>query len=69
MNWDIIARNADRTVQKFTSGQFILTIVCAYVFAWCALHEVLSKETIGTILGIVFASYFQRKRVEDKPSA
>ena len=52
----------DRIIEKVTSGQWILTMACAFVFAWCAVNSIIEKDTIAAILAMVFASYFQRKR-------
>jgi hypothetical protein len=54
--------NINRIIEKVTSGQWVLTIACAFVFAYCAVNGVIQKDTTAAILAMVFASYFQRKR-------
>lgn len=55
----------ERITSKLTSGQWVLTVACAFVFAWCAVEQLIEKDTIAAILAMVFASYFQRKRNGD----
>lgn len=59
----------DRIVNKVTSGQWILTVACAFTFCWCAVKDILPPEAISAIIGMVFTSYFNRKRPEtNEPS-
>jgi len=52
----------NRIVSKLTSGQWLLTMSAAFVFAWCAVNAILDKETISTLLGVIFTFYFSRQR-------
>ncbi len=50
-----------KIVDQFTSGRYILTIICGVVFAYCAWKRVLTAEAITAIISMVFISYFQRQ--------
>lgn len=47
---------------KLTSGRFWLTIIAGLVFGYCAVTKILTADVTGTILTMVFISYFQRER-------
>lgn len=50
----------ERIVLKLTSGQWILTVACAFTFSWLAVHGTLPAEATTAILGSVFTAYFNR---------
>lgn len=45
---------------KILSGRFILTVVCALTFAYCAAQKIIPVNATVSILTMVFVSYFQR---------
>lgn len=45
---------------KFTSGRFLLTVSCAWVFIELSVRGMLSGEAVAAILVSVFKDYFQR---------
>ena len=59
--------NSERLVTKVTSGQFILTVSSAAVFAYLAIAGMIGTETTTAILMMVFVSYFKRDRPDPKP--
>lgn len=54
--------NINRIIEKVTSGQWILAMSGAFVFAWCAAEGVIDKDTIKELLLLIFMFYFLRKR-------
>ena len=52
----------DRLLFKLTSGQFILTVVGAFVFASMSLTGSLEPDVVGSILSSMFTFYFLRNR-------
>jgi hypothetical protein len=54
----------ERIITKCTSGQWILTVSAAWVFAWMACHGQLPSEAVTAILGVIFTAYFRRDRSE-----
>jgi hypothetical protein len=48
-------------MMKILSGRFILTVVCAFVFAYCAVNKTIPVDATVAILSMVFISYFQRQ--------
>lgn len=56
----------DRILYKLSSGQFILTVSCAFVFAWVSINGLLPSEAVASILTAVFVHYFRRDRNEIK---
>ena len=46
---------------KFTSGRFILTVVCSIVFGYCSIRKIIPVDAIVSIITMVFISYFQRQ--------
>ena len=48
-------------VDKLLSGRFILTVVCALVFGYCAIFKIMPVDAIVSIITMVFISYFQRQ--------
>lgn len=52
----------ERIVNKLTSGQWILAVSGAFVFAWCAANKIIPPEAITALLGVVFQAYFGRRR-------
>jgi hypothetical protein len=48
-------------MNKFLSGRFILTVVCALVFGYCAISKILPIDAVVSIITMVFISYFQRQ--------
>ena len=63
--------NTERIILKLTSGQWILTVACAFTFSWLAVHGTLPPEATTAILGSVFTSYFNRwqRSKQDQPPA
>jgi len=55
----------DRVAQKFTSGQFWLTIISGLTFAYTSWKKILPPEAIVAILVMVFEAYFKRDRTKD----
>lgn len=51
-----------RIAEKLTSGQFILTVACAFVFAWVSVNQLMPPEAVASILTAVFVHYFKRDR-------
>ncbi len=47
---------------KLPSGRYILTVICGIVFALTTIMEIKIDPAAHTIIGMVFISYFQRKR-------
>ena len=45
-----------------TSGQWILAMSGAFVFARCSAEGVIDKDTIKELLLLIFMFYFLRKR-------
>lgn len=56
----------ERVVSKLTSGQWILTVSCAFVFAWCSVEGIIETQAITAILSSVFVAYFNRDRQDKK---
>lgn len=52
----------ERIIQKVTSGQWILTVCAAFVFAWATVEKILPSEAVASIITAVFTSYFRRDR-------
>lgn len=52
----------NRVVEKITSGQWVLTITCAFVFAYMSCVGKLDTDAIIALIGPVFVMYFQRNR-------
>lgn len=52
----------NRLVEKFTSGQWILTVVVGFTYAYCAVKSIITPETIASVSAMVFALYFRRDR-------
>jgi len=46
---------------KLTSGKFILTVVCAFVFAFLSINQILPTDKVMEILLIVIYAYFTKK--------
>ena len=45
---------------KILSGRWILTVVGAVVFAYCAIFKVIPVDATVSILTMIFVAYFQR---------
>lgn len=58
----------ERALTKITSGQWLLTVSGAFVFAWMACHGDLPSEAVTALLGMIFTSYFRRERSAEVPS-
>ena len=56
---------ADKVVSKFTSGQFLLTLISGAVFAYVACTQVIPADATIAILTTVFISYFKRDRTAE----
>ena len=52
----------ERIAAKLTSGQWLLTVSCAVVFAWCSVNGQIETQAITAILSSVFVAYFNRDR-------
>jgi len=53
-------------MSKLLSGRFYLTIIAGLVFAYSVRRGILNAEATATIITMVFISYFQRDRKEEK---
>jgi hypothetical protein len=51
---------------KALSGRYVLTVVCAFVFAYCAVRGRIPVDATVSILTMVFVSYFNRNRDEQQ---
>jgi hypothetical protein len=47
-------------IAKLLSGRYILTVICAIVFAYGAISKVLPVDATISILMMVFTAYFNR---------
>lgn len=56
----------NRVVEKVTSGQWVLTVTCAFVFAYMSCSGKLDTDAIIALIGPVFVMYFQRNRNSGK---
>ena len=62
-----VALDIQKCLDKLFSGRFILTCVCAAVFAYVSAKGIIPAEAIIVILTVVFQSYFDRQDREKKP--
>ena len=53
-------------MEKLKSGRFILTIISGIVFAYSVYAKLLPPEATAAILSMVFVSYFDKTRKEEK---
>jgi len=53
-------------MNKLLSGRFILTVVCAVVFGYCAVTMILPTDSTVSIITMVFVAYFNRADRKDK---
>jgi len=53
-------------MRKLLSGRFILTIISGLVFGYAVCMKILPPEATAAILSMVFVSYFDKNRKEDK---
>ena len=51
-------------VSKIISGRYILTVVCAGVFAYGVYSRIIPSQTAVLVIVLVFEWYFKR---EDRP--
>lgn len=51
---------------KVTSGRWILTMACAFCLIYGTIKDIIPTETLCTIIGMVFISYFQRDKTASK---
>jgi hypothetical protein len=51
---------------KALSGRYVLTVVCAFVFAYCAVKGKIPVDATVAILSMVFISYFNKNRDEQQ---
>ena len=58
----------ERIICKITSGQFIFTLVVAYVYAYLAINQILKEDRIIEITLVVLYAYFTRNRVNNSTS-
>jgi len=52
----------NRVIEKLSSGQWILTVSCAFVFTYMACTGALQTDAVVALIGPVFVLYFQRNR-------
>lgn len=56
-----------RVVTKATSGKWILTVTCAFVFAWKSVDGTIPDTAVVAIVSSVFTHYFT-KQLYEKPT-
>ena len=49
-----------KAIEKMLSGRYILTVVCALVFAYCSIQKTMPMDATISIVSMVFISYFNR---------
>lgn len=54
-------------LNKILSGRFILTVITGIVFAFASWKGWIPKDTIATIIVMVFTLYFSRTDRNGKP--
>ena len=52
----------ERIIFKITSGQFILTVIVGFVFAYLAVNEVLKEDRVMEVTLVVLYAYFTKNR-------
>ena len=52
---------------KALSGRYVLTVVCAGVFAWCSIKGKIPVDATVSILTMVFVAYFNRNDRDTQP--
>lgn len=52
----------NNTLEKLLSGRFIFTIVCAGVFAYLSVTQVLPMDKVFDVILICFYAYFTKPR-------
>ena len=55
-------------IRQATSGRYYLTIIGGIVFAYSVYKGILDNQATSAILTMIFISYFQRNRPEEKPN-
>ena len=55
-----------RIVFKLTSGRFLLTVMVGVAFTFCVRTQILDAATTASIITLVFMSYFNQEKKEDK---
>ena len=45
---------------KLSSGKFLLTLICGFVFAYVSIRKIIPPDAVVPILAMVFISYFQK---------
>jgi len=59
--WGLIeASPSQHIIDKFSSGRWILTVICGIVFAYVAIQKIIPVDATISILTMVFVSYFNR---------
>jgi hypothetical protein len=53
MNYQYIAN-------KLLSGKFLMTCICSYVFAYCAINNIIDPKDTMTIITVVVYAYFSK---------
>lgn len=53
-----------KILAKFSSGKFLITIVCAFVFAYLSMKGILPTDKVNEIILIVIYAYFTKKGEE-----
>ena len=53
---------SEKVVSKLLSGKFILTVVCAFVFAYAVYKKLIPNEATIVILTGVFKDYFNKDK-------
>lgn len=54
----------ERIIEKTTSGQWLLTVIGGFVFAYIAVEKILPPEATSAILSSIFTYYFTKSRNE-----
>ena len=52
-------------IKKFSSGRWILTVICGGVFAWVSIRKIIPPDAVIAIISMVFISYFNRDKNKD----
>jgi hypothetical protein len=47
-------------MSKLSSGKFILTVIAAFVFAYCAVRSIIPPDKTYDIISIIVVAYFMK---------
>jgi hypothetical protein len=53
-------------IDKLASGKFWLTIICGFVFAYCAIRHILPQDKIMEVILVVVYAYFTKQQPDTK---